>query len=344
MKACAILVLCLGTLVGCGKPADRAARPPPPPFVVDVVTIRTQPFRDTVFATGTLLANESVELPAQRAGVVKEVRFAEGQPVEAGAVLVVLDDSELQAQRKRAAAQLELAQVGEKRNRQLLDNGALITAAEYDTSRANLDVARAELELIEAQLAKTRIVAPFAGIAGLRRVSVGAYLTLGTAVASLQDVRTLKLDFALPERYLSYLRTAQAVQFQVAGNNGSLPATIYAIEPMIDVTTRSLQVRARAVNEGQRFLPGSFAEVRVALTEIPDAILIPPIALIPGLKEQRVFVHKAGKVEAREVQVGLRTSDALQIAAGLQPGDEVIVSGILQLRPGMSVQAREAGR
>ncbi len=329
-------------LAGCGEQKQLAARPAGSPYVVEVITVTPQPFRETLFATGSLLAKESVELPAQRAGVVKEIRFEEGQPVEAGAVLVVLDDAELQAQLRRAEAQLEIASISEKRNRQLLEAGTLVTAAEYDASRAGLDVARAEVELIRAQVERTRIVAPFAGIAGLRRVSVGAYLTPGTPVAGLQDVSELKLDFALPERYLPYLRVGQPVTFHVAGHSAALPATIYAIEPQIEVSSRSLQVRALAPNAKPRLFPGSFAEVRVALDDIPDAILIPPIALVPGLKEQRVYVHKAGKVEVRTVRVGLRTANSLQIVEGLSAGDDVIVTGILQLRPGMTVQARPA--
>jgi membrane fusion protein (multidrug efflux system) len=331
-------------LAGCGKHDERAARSAASTYMVEVVTVTQQPFQETLFATGTLLANESVELPAQRAGVVKEVRFEEGQPVKAGDILVVMDDSELQALLKRAEAQLELASVAEKRNRQLLEAGTLITEAQYDESRANLDVARSEVELIRAQVEKTRIVAPFDGIAGLRRVSVGAYLTPGMPVASLHDVSSLKLDFTLPERYLPFLRNAKQATFQTSGHNGALPATIYAIEPAVDVATRSLQVRALATNEEQRLLPGSFAEVRVTLDEIPDAILIPPIALIPGLKEQKVFVYRAGKVEEREVRIGLRAAHALQIVDGLQPGEELIVTGILQLRPGMSVQTRKASQ
>lgn len=339
MRQSRLHIIGIVALLGCGKPdAPRPAASTA--YVVEVVQLTAQPFRETLFATGTLLANETVELPAQSAGVVKEVRFQEGQPVKAGDVLVVMDDSELQAQLKRTEAQLELATVAEKRSRQLLEAGTLIPEAQYDESRANLDVARAQAELTRAQLAKTRIVAPFDGMAGLRRVSIGAYLTPGTPVASLQDVSALKLDFTLPERYLPLLRGASNVTFRVAGHGESLPATIYAIEPAVDVSTRSLRVRALAPNEHQRLLPGSFAEVRVVLDEIPDAILIPPIALIPGLKEQRVFVHNAGKVEQREVHVGLRTSDALQIVEGLRPGEELIVSGILQLRPGMNVQPR----
>jgi membrane fusion protein, multidrug efflux system len=314
------------------------------PFVVDIITVEPEPFQEELFATGTLLARESVILQAERAGVVREIRFTEGKPVSAGEVLLVLDDSELQAQLARAQAQLELSIATENRQRALHQTDALISEAEYEQAQANLNIARAETELIKAQLAKTRIVAPFDGIAGLRQVSVGAYLTPGTPVASFQDISSLRLDFSLPERYLDYLRSGQGATFRIVGRADIFEAEITAIEPAIDVVTRSLQIRAVATNKGQQLLPGSFAEIQVVLDQIPEAILIPPIALIPGLRQQTVYVHEGGQARERKVQTGLRLADAVQVLEGLAPGDELITSGILQLRPGMKVQVKSAPR
>jgi membrane fusion protein (multidrug efflux system) len=255
---------------------------------------------------------------------------------------VITDDSELQAQLASAKAQQELAVANEARDRALLADSQLISRAAYEQSVAALHVAEAAVALIEAQLRKTRIVAPFDGIAGLRQVSVGAYMTPGTPIGTFQDVGALKLDFTLPERYLPNLRGARTVHVRVAGPTEPITGEIYAIEPAIDVATRSIQVRALVPNEGQKLLPGAFAEVEVVLGEIPDAIVIPAIALVPGLKEQKVFVHSGGAADERAVEPGLRTPDGVQILKGLQPGDEVIVSGILQLRRGMKVQPRPA--
>jgi membrane fusion protein (multidrug efflux system) len=181
-------------------------------------------------------------------------------------------------------------------------------------------------------------------VAGLRRVSVGTYLTPGTPICSFQDISSLKIDFSLPEVYLGYLKAGQKVTFHVVGRSEKFEATIMAIEPTIEVATRSLLVRATVPNEDARLLPGSFAEVEVVLGEIPDALLIPAIALIPGLKQQTVFVHRDGKVEERKVQAGLRTSDSVQIIEGLKAGDELITSGVLQLRPGMPVQVKRKNK
>lgn len=328
-----------------GTSCRRASEPPARSagggiFVVDVMTIRPQPFRETLSATGTLLARESVLLQAERAGMVREILFEEGERVRAGEELVLMDDSELVAQLARAAAQLEFASAVEARDRQLFQSGLMLSEAEYERTLANLEVARAEKKLIEAQLAKTRIVAPFDGVAGLRQVSVGTYLTPGTTICTFQDLSSLRLDFSLPERYLEYLRTGQRVTFRIAGQRADFEAAIAAIEPGIEVATRSLRIRAVAPNEGLRLLPGAFAEVEVLLDEVHDAILIPPIALIPGLQQQTVLLHEHGRVEERRVQVGLRMADAVQVVEGLVPGEELIITGILQLRPGMAVQVR----
>lgn len=338
-----VVLSCLCVAVaGCGKKPASSRGTDTSLYVVETLTIKPSPFRQTLSATGTLLARESVTLQAERAGIVTEILFEEGKPVRAGQVLLKIDDSELRAQLAGARAQLELAVAAEKRDRELLQTDKLVSQAAYDQSVATLHVAEAAVELIEAQLSKTRIVAPFDGIAGLRQVSVGAYVTPGTPVGSFQDIASLKLDFTLPERYLSNVRDARTVSIRVAGVNELIIGNIYAVEPAIDVATRSLRVRALIPNQDQRLLPGAFAEVEVSLGEIPDAVLIPPIALIPGLKQQKVFVHKNGSVEEREVQPGLRTASAVQILEGLRPGDELIVTGILQLRPGMKVQARNA--
>jgi membrane fusion protein (multidrug efflux system) len=311
------------------------------PFVVDVISIRAEPFRQTLSATGSLLAREAVQLQSERAGVVKEILFEEGQLAKSGEVLLRIDDADLQAQLARAKAQLEFAATVESRQRNLLENRG-ISASDFDQSRANHDVAKAEVRLIETQVQKTSIRAPFDGIAGLRHASVGTYLTPGSTICTFQDISSLKIDFSLPERYLGFIKTGQSVHFRVTGRAEQFEAKILAIEPVVDVQTRSITIRATLPNENTRLLPGSFAEVEVVLSEVPDAILIPSIALIPGLQQQTVFVHEKGQVVSRKVQVGLRAADSVQILEGLKVGEELITSGVLQLRPGMRVQVKPA--
>lgn len=337
------LLSCSLALSGCGKKQHEAGKHDSgsAEYGVDVQVVRQQAFRETVFATGSLRANESVTLKAERAGIVKEVRFQEGAPVKAGDVMLLIDDSELQAQLAGAEARLALARAVEVRDRSLFAT-KMLSAAEYEQSSANLRVVEAELKLVKAQLEKTRVVAPFDGIAGLRQVSPGAYLTPGSSIASLQDVASLKLDFTLSERYLPVLRAGQKLTFTVAGQADTFTGTLTAIEPAVSVETRSLQLRASVPNQDRKLLPGAFAEVRIVLDENPSAILIPAIALVPGLNQQTVYLHRNGVAEEKKVQIGLRTSDSVQILSGLTVGDELITSGILQLRPGMKVRPKVA--
>jgi membrane fusion protein, multidrug efflux system len=339
---CILAAACCCGVFACKRPA-KAPRGSgtTAPFVVDVIPIQTEPFRQTLSATGSLLAREAVQLQSERAGVVKEILFEEGQLAKAGDVLLTIDDSDLQAQLARAKAQLEVATAMEARQRNLLESRG-ISAADFDQSRANLDIAKAEVKLIETQVAKTKIRAPFDGIAGLRHASVGTYLTPGSTICTFQDISSLKIDFSLPERYLAFIKTGQTVHFRVTGRAERFEAQILAIEPAVDVQTRSITIRATLPNENTRLLPGSFAEVEVVLKEVPDAILIPSIALMPGVKQQTVFVHEGGQVSLRKIQVGLRTADSIQVLEGLKVGEELITSGILQLRAGMRVQVKQA--
>lgn len=336
----AALLIGASLAAGCGKKAPVAASGSsgPSALVVEVRKVEPTPFRETLLATGTLLANEVVTLQAETAGIVTGIHFEEGRPVKTGDVLVELDEVELQARAARAEAELALASALEKRQRDLMLANA-ISSADYDQAAANLSVARAETELVRAQLAKRKIRAPFDGVVGLRRISAGAYLTPGAAIGTLQDLSSLKLDFSVPERYYVHLRAGREVRFRMAGRNDVFTARIVAVEPSADVATRSILVRAAMPNQAG-LLPGAFVEVEVALDEVPDALLIPPIALVPGLSRQIVYVLRDGVAEEREVRPGMRTPTAVQILEGLRPGDEIITSGVLLLRPGMKVQTR----
>lgn len=332
----------MGIIFGPWRAKESASSAAPrtlPTLSVDTIRVEARPFQETLAATGSLLAGESVQIQPEVSGTITGIFLEEGSPKKKGDVLVKIDDSELVAQKTRAQAQLALDASTEKRARELLSSRG-ISQAEYELSVANLGIAKAELDLIEARLAKTAIKAPFDGIAGLRNLSMGSYVTPGTTICSFQAIDPLKLDFSIPERYLDFVRAGQSINFRVSGRSENFAATIYAIEPQVDAATRSLIIRALVPNPDRKLLPGSFAEITLTLDEDQSALLVPPIALIPGLKTQSVFVVENGQVARKEVQAGIRTADAIQILSGLAPGDEVITSGILQLRPGMKVQTR----
>lgn len=287
--------------------------------------------------TGTVRANEQVELVSEISGKIDEIHFREGSRVQASQLLLAIDDSELQAEGERTRFRAELAGRRERQRKQLLDDG-VISDEEYALALNELNVLRAEQRLIEAQMLKTEIRAPFGGIIGLRYVSPGSYLSPQTKIATLQDVDSVKVDFSVPEKYASRMRRGGEITFHVKGDERTFTGAIYAIEPSVDPETRSLQLRARTANPDRSLLPGAFADVEIVVAETADAVTVPAIAVIPELGGKKVFVAEGGKAQPRTVTTGIRTADRVQILTGLAAGDLVIVSAIQQLRPGLEVE------
>lgn len=309
---------------------------------VTAVKVAPQHFAEKLTATGSLRAEESVELQAEINGKVVTVAFKEGARVHRGDLLVKLNDADLKAQLTRAVFRRDLAEIKERRLAKLLGSRS-ITDEEYDVAVNDLNVQRAEVALVEAAIGKTEIRAPFEGIVGLRFVSEGAFVNATSRIATLQSLDRVKVDFSVPEKYGPRIKSGTTIAFSVAGVDRKFQGEIYAVEPRIDAATRTLQLRALCpANDGQ-LLPGTFASVELTLSEIGDAILVPSVAVIPGVSEKYVFVVQDGKAARRSVQVGTRTETAVQIVDGLKPGDVVITSGIQQLRGGLAVNVFEAG-
>jgi membrane fusion protein (multidrug efflux system) len=301
---------------------------------VEVVEPRT--LADLVSSTGTLLATESVELQAEVGGKITAINFVEGTRVRKGALLVKLNDADLQARRLAAAHQVALAERRERRVAELLTQGFVIPD-DHDAALSELNVRRAELALMDAQIAETEIRAPFDGVAGLRYVSEGAVVNATTKIATLQRIDALKIDFAVPEKYLDRIRIGAPTSFTVAGRSERYTGSVYAYDPRIDAETRTLLIRALCPNPGEELLPGSFANVELTLGETEQALLVPAEALIPDFEAAFVFVVVDGRAERREVRTGTRTASRVQILAGLDAGDVVVTSGLPQLKHGSPV-------
>ncbi len=301
-------------------------------------TVKVQPLTERITATGTLRADESVDLVSELSGKVVAIEFEEGTRVQRGAVLLKIDDSELRAQLARAQSRVSLARAQAERQKQL-GVGVGTTQEALDAALSEVRVLEAEAEVVASQLAKTVLRAPFDGLIGLRYVSEGAFLTPATRIATLQKIDPIKVEFAVAERHLDRIQRDGKVQISVAGVDGPIAGEIYAIEPRVDMDTRMLRLRARAPNSAGRVLPGGFATVELPLREIPDAIMVPADALVPGLNQQQVYVIEQGRAQPRTVATGIRSTREVQILSGLQSGEVVITSGQLQLRPGMPVQA-----
>jgi membrane fusion protein (multidrug efflux system) len=304
---------------------------------VNTVKLAAVPMDETITATGSLRADEGVELQPETNGKIVSINFTEGARVRRGDLLLKLNDAELRATLQRSTYRLELAQIKERRFAVLLESSS-INQQNYDDALSELSVQRAEVALVEAQIAKTEIRAPFDGVIGLRFVSEGAFVTPTTRVATLQRYDQVKLDFSIPEKYALRIRIGSPVTFVVDGSDRKYTGEVYAIDPRIDAGTRTVLLRAVSPNPDNRLLPGTFANVSFTLSRVADALLVPSAAVIPGLTEKNVFVVQEGRAVRRAVQTGIRTETSVQILEGLAPGDVVITSGVQQLRPGMSVQ------
>lgn len=312
-----------------------------PALNVDGIEVKTTEFNNNLEITGSIEANEAVTLRSEVAGLVTGIYFKEGGNVSKGATLVKINDRDIQAQLREALTRQNLSASNENRAKQLLEKGA-ISQEEYDTSQAELQALRSQVQLIRAQLAKTTIIAPFSGKVGLRNISVGEYLTPNTVIANLLSTNPVKISFSIPEKYVSQLNTNSNISFNIDGRNKTYTGKVFAIEPGINEQTRTLQIKALAPNANNELLPGSFAKVKLALTSIKDAILIPTEAVIPVLKGKVVYVSKNGKAQQVPIETGTRTADKILVLSGLNVGDTVLTTGAMALKPEADVKVKIA--
>jgi membrane fusion protein, multidrug efflux system len=318
------------------KETDTAsATSAPNAMNVSAIVATPKLLTDQLRTTGSLLAEEEVQLTAEVAGRIMHIGFEEGQRVEKGALLLKTDDEQLRAQLKKVTHQMALAYTQEKRLRELKTIEA-VSQEELDRAITERMSLQADSALLGAQIARTSIFAPFSGTVGLRSVSPGQYVTANTPIAKLVKTTPLKLEFAVPERHLHLIKAGGKVTFTTADGKVR-SAVIYAMQPGIDPSTRSGIIRARYANSENELVPGFFADVNVALDERKNALAVPTEAVIPELGKVKLLLSKSGVVTPTYVTTGIRTADELEILDGLNPGDTVITSGVLQLRPGMPV-------
>lgn len=309
---------------------------------VEAAKVVAAPLSEQVTAIGTLLSNEAVIVSSEIPGRLKEIHFQEGQPIEQGSPLFTLDDSVYRAQLADAEARLKLAEQTHKRTSQLFTN-KYATAQSADESASNLAVNTATVELARVQLEKAHIVAPFAGIVGLRHVSVGEYITAGQALVNLEAIDPVKADFRVPEKFLPAIRVGQTIRIKVdAFPEDSFEGKVYAIDPRLDVAGRSLLVRAMVPNTDQRLRPGLFARVTVLLQLKEDALSVPEQAIVPQGDSQFVFKIVDGKAKLTKVVIGTRREGRVEIVEGLAAGDQVVTAGQLKIRDGSAVSVVNA--
>lgn len=309
----------------------------PSALPVNVSVVQPKYIENKIKVTGSILPNESIELKSEVSGLVTKVHFKEGQQVKKGELLISLKDDELKAQLEKLKYSNQLAKETEGRQKKLLDRGA-ISQEEYDISLTNLNTTSADIRLLEAQLDKMSIKAPFNGTLGLRQISEGAYITNGTVITSLYSLNPMKVDFAIPGKYAGNVKVGNRISFGTDASLDTFEGEVYAIEPKIDETTRTLRLRALADNKSNQLMPGQFAKIELVMESIEDALMVPAVSVIPELNGHKVFISKGGKAASVPVEIGIRTDEEVQILKGVEPQDSVIISGLLQIRPGSAVQ------
>jgi len=324
---------------GAGNPQGSATRNAAPAFV-SVAPVRSERLSQKLEALGNARANESVDISSKTSNVVAAVMFRDGERVKRGQVLVQLDDAQARADVAAAEAALAESERLYNRSRELMNTEAL-SKAQFDQLEATLKANRAKLSAANARLADTVIRAPFPGRVGLRRVSVGTLISPGDVITTLDDTSVIKLDFSVPENFLSTLREGLVVRATAPAFPGrAFAGTVSSIDSRVDMSTRSVTVRALLSNEDGALRPGMFLNVMLA-NDDREALMIPEQALTPEAERQYVFVVSDDKAVRREVRIGGRRPGSVEVIAGLAAGDYVVVEGTQKVRDGVPVRTTE---
>ncbi|MGD2141547.1 MAG: efflux RND transporter periplasmic adaptor subunit [Burkholderiales bacterium] len=325
------------------KPVKAAAAPAKPMGLpVKAVPVKVGAVVDEVTAVGTLLADESVIIRPEIDGRIVKLHFREGQAVKRGQRLVTLDSSEYEAQLAAVKAELRTEMQRYKRAQELYQQ-KFITKEALDIQAGAVDRLEAKVNEAQARVDKAIIRAPFPGTVGLREVSPGAYVKAGADIVILENLSSIKVDFRIPEVYLSKIESNQAVVLRVDAFPGEeFEGRVYAIQPAVDEQTRTVLMRARVSNKGTKLKPGMFVRVALTMSTRPNAITVPEEALWPQGKDNFVFVVVDNKAMLTKVELGNRRPGEVEIVDGLVPGDVVVTEGQIKLRNGAPVMVMGA--
>lgn len=288
-------------------------------------------------AVGSLESDESVQITTEIAGRVDEITFKEGEPVKKGDMLVKFDTALARAELADAEARFKFAEANLGRANVLSRSGH-VTAKGQDEAVSNFGVAEAAVELSRVRLAKHEIRAPFDGTVGIRKVSPGAYVAVGTPIVNLEKLDPLKVDFKVPEVFLSGIDTGQSIEVRVDALAGrSFAGTIQAIDPHVDVNGRALTIRAGLPNPEGVLRPGLFARVLIKGKAEREVVSVPESAIVPRGGETFVYRVLDGKAVETKVALGARANGRVEIVLGLGPDTTVVTAGQQKLRDGAMV-------
>ena len=319
------------------KPAAPPAAAPKPGLPVKAEAVQILKVQDDVSAVGSLLAEESVIIRPEIDGRIVGLHFQEGQAVTAGTRLVTIDSTEYEAQTAGQRAALKTEEQRLVRTKELFEQ-KFVSKDALDVQVGNVARLKARVDEAESRTAKTVIRAPFSGILGLRQVSPGAYLKAGSDIVRLENVSSIKVDFRIPENYLSKIRPNQEIAVKLDAYPGeAFTGRVYAVEPVVDERTRTIAMRARIPNKGFKLKPGMFVRVAVTLDSRPNAVIVPEQAIWPQGKDSFVYRVVDGKAALTKVEIGNRSPGSVEILKGLAANDVVITDGQMKLKDGAAV-------
>jgi membrane fusion protein (multidrug efflux system) len=345
-----LTALVTAALAGCDSKSDataaaaqKADAPKSAPAAKPGLPVKAEPVKvskvsDDVSAVGSLMAEESVVIRPEIDGRIVGLHFQEGQAVAGGTRLVTIDSSEYEAQLAAQRADLKTEEQRLVRTKELHEQN-FISKDALDVQLGNVARLKAHVDEAESRVAKTVIRAPFSGILGLRQVSPGAYVKKGDDIVRLENVSSIKVDFQIPETYLSKVRPNQEIAVRVeAYPNEEFKGRVYAIEPVVDERTRTIAMRARIPNRGFKLKPGMFVRVAVTLDTRPNAVVVPEEAIWPQGTDSFVFRVVDGKALMTKVTIGNRQPGSVEILKGLAANDVVVTDGQIKLRDGAPVK------
>lgn len=340
IPAFVLVSLALSVSAGCGSDEQGGGGFAMPPTPVETAVVMPRTVTDRFESVGTIQAGESIEVTAEIDGAVESIPFDEGSYIRKGEVIARIDDDQLAAELARAEALRDQNQATFNRIKEVVDLGAG-APQDLDDAAASLKVAEANVALAETRLRKTVIKAPFSGLVGARKISPGTFLRSGQAIAELAQIDELRVNFSVPERYLSQLQRGSGVTVSTtAYPDYELTGTINVVEPILDAATRSARVVARVRNPERKLRPGMSANVAAVLSQRDNALTVPSESVfIDGAQPYVYVIAEDSTVGRRALSLGTRLSDVVEVVEGLSAGDRVVRTGHQKLFDGAKVAA-----
>jgi membrane fusion protein (multidrug efflux system) len=318
----------------------------PPPEAVTTITAQQARWPVTLSVIGTVAPVQGVTVSADLPGLVARIAFDSGMQVQEGAVLVELDTRQEQAQLAAAEAQRELARLNFERLQDLVNEGA-ISRADYDQAAAEQKQTEARVGEIRATIERKTIRAPFSGILGIRQVNLGQYLSGGDPIVPLQSLDPIYVNFGVPQQEAEQARAGRQVRITTGDSGATFAGRVTAIDSTVDEATRNIQVQATLANEKGVLRPGMFVQTEIIVGSSRSVLPLPATAISYAPYGDSVFVvtelqgpdgQKYRGVRQQFVKVQGSRGDQVGIVSGLNPGDEVVTSGVFKLRNGAAVQ------